>query len=101
VASFLGVNLSLQESIKKFPDDKSTGSSSMNAMMFTEGAPSDYEEWVRLGAKGWGYHDIKPYLRKIEGHVLHNEHPDTTHEHRGDKGRIQTGYSYCGVSPFA
>ena len=67
-------------------------------MMFTEGAPSDYEEWVRLGAKGWGYDNIKPYLRKIEGHVLHNEHPGTTHEHRGDKGRIQTGYSYCGVS---
>ncbi|KAF8580208.1 GMC oxidoreductase [Ramaria rubella] len=72
------------------------GSSSMNAMMFTEGAPSDYDEWERLGAKGWGFNDIKPYLRKIEGHVLHNDHPETTHKNRGDKGLVQTGYSHCG-----
>jgi choline dehydrogenase len=70
----------------------------MNAMMFTEGTPSDYEEWERLGATGWGYAHIKPYLRKIEGHVLHKDHPYTTHEHRGDEGPVRTGYSYCGVS---
>jgi choline dehydrogenase-like flavoprotein len=70
----------------------------MNAMMFTEGAPSDYDEWVRCGATGWGSDTIKAYLRKMERHVLHREHPDTTHEYRGDEGRVQTGYSYCGVS---
>lgn len=68
-------------------------------MMFTEGAPSDYYEWESLGAKGWGFKSIKPYLRnsKIENHDLHNEHPDTSHTHRGDKGLVQTGYSHCGV----
>ena len=67
----------------------------MNAMIVTEGTPSDYDEWVRLGAKGWDYNNIKPYLRKIEGHIPHKDHPNTTHEHRGDKGRVQTGYSHC------
>lgn len=67
----------------------------MNAMMFTQGAPSDYEEWAQMGAKGWSFDDIKPYLRKIEGFVTHPDHPNTTHAHRGDQGRVQTGYSYC------
>ncbi|KAF8526922.1 GMC oxidoreductase [Hysterangium stoloniferum] len=71
------------------------GSSSMNAMMFTEGAPSDYEQWVRLGAKGWGYSDIKPYLRKVEGHVPHTQHPNPFQEYRGDNGLVKTGFSHC------
>ena len=75
------------------------GSSSMNAMMITEGAPSDYDEWVRLGAKGWGYDNIKRYFLKTQGHALHKAHPNTTHQNHGSTGRVQTGYSYCGVSP--
>jgi choline dehydrogenase len=70
----------------------------MNAMMFTEGARSDYEEWERLGAKGWGFDNVKAYLRIIEGYTLNKEHPDTTFQYRGDKGPVKTGYSYIGVS---
>lgn len=31
------------------------GSSSVNGMMYFRGHPEDYEEWVSLGATGWGW----------------------------------------------
>ena len=46
----------------------------MNAMMITEGAPSDYNEWVCLRAKGWGYDNIKHYFLKTQNHALHKGH---------------------------
>jgi choline dehydrogenase len=36
------------------------GSTSINAMMYHHSAPSDFDEWVTLGAIGWGYKDIAP-----------------------------------------
>ena len=42
------------------------GSSSINGMMFVRGNPLDYEGWVSMGAKGWGYRDVLPYFRRSE-----------------------------------
>ncbi|QDS69953.1 hypothetical protein FKW77_002449 [Venturia effusa] len=42
------------------------GCSSANAMMYNKAASSDYDEWERLGNKGWAYKDIIPYLRRSE-----------------------------------
>lgn len=42
------------------------GCSSINAMMYTTGAPDDYDEWERLGNAGWSYNDVKSYMRKAE-----------------------------------
>jgi choline dehydrogenase len=42
------------------------GCSSINAMMYNKGAPDDYDEWERLGSKGWAYKDVAPYLKKAE-----------------------------------
>lgn len=42
------------------------GSSSVNGMLTNRGAPSDYEEWVARGAKGWGWDDVLPFFRQIE-----------------------------------
>jgi choline dehydrogenase len=42
------------------------GCSSINAMMYNKGAPDDYDEWERLGNKGWAYKDVAPYLKKAE-----------------------------------
>jgi choline dehydrogenase len=42
------------------------GCSSINAMMYNKGAPDDYDEWERLGNKGWAYKDVAPYLNKAE-----------------------------------
>lgn len=42
------------------------GSSSINAMCYTRGHHLDYEEWVALGAEGWGYASVLPYFLRAE-----------------------------------
>ena len=44
------------------------GSSSINAMVFVRGQPSDFEDWRNAGNPGWGWHDVLPYFRKLEDH---------------------------------
>ncbi|MBK9125457.1 MAG: GMC family oxidoreductase N-terminal domain-containing protein [Chloroflexi bacterium] len=43
------------------------GSDSMNAMMYVRGNPADYDRWQSAGADGWGFADVLPYYRKLEG----------------------------------
>ena len=38
------------------------GSSSVNGMLYGRGHPEDYEEWARLGGRGWGFADVRPYF---------------------------------------
>jgi choline dehydrogenase len=45
------------------------GSSSINAMVFVRGQPSDYDDWRRAGNPGWGWQDVLPYFRKLEDHA--------------------------------
>ncbi|MFI4886054.1 MAG: GMC family oxidoreductase [Steroidobacterales bacterium] len=45
------------------------GSSSINAMIFVRGQPSDYEDWRAAGNPGWGWQDVLPYFRKLEDHA--------------------------------
>lgn len=42
------------------------GGSSVNAMIYIRGVPSDYEQWVELGAEGWGYADVLPFFKRAE-----------------------------------
>lgn len=42
------------------------GSSSINAMIYIRGHASDYDNWVSMGAKGWGWNDVLPYFKKSE-----------------------------------
>lgn len=42
------------------------GGSSINGQFFNRGAPSDYDEWAALGAKGWNWDSVLPYFRKVE-----------------------------------
>ena len=44
------------------------GSSSINGMVYTRGAPGDYAEWEKNGAAGWGYDDVLPYFIKAENY---------------------------------
>jgi choline dehydrogenase-like flavoprotein len=61
------------------------GSSSINAMIYTRGHPSDYEHWKSLGNPGWGWDDVLPYFRQAE----HNEVFDN--EWHGQGGPLNVG----------
>ncbi|KAG0286121.1 hypothetical protein BGZ97_007546 [Linnemannia gamsii] len=43
------------------------GSSSINAMMYHRGPPSDFDEWGTLGNEGWDYQECLRYFKKAEG----------------------------------
>jgi choline dehydrogenase-like flavoprotein len=38
------------------------GCTSINGMIYHHGSPSDFDEWEKLGATGWSYHDMAPYV---------------------------------------
>ena len=42
------------------------GSSSINGMVYIRGNAMDYDNWARLGARGWSYAEVLPYFIKSE-----------------------------------
>jgi len=42
------------------------GSSSINAMVFLRGHPSDFDAWAKSGCTGWDYESVLPYFRRME-----------------------------------
>lgn len=58
------------------------GTSSMNAMVYQRGHPSDYDRWAELGNESWNYADILPYFKKMQ----HQERGES--EHHGINGPI-------------
>ena len=42
------------------------GSSSINGLIFIRGQHEDFDDWDRLGAKGWSYRELLPYFRRYE-----------------------------------
>ena len=42
------------------------GSSSVNAMIYIRGVPSDYDMWAQLGNRGWAWDKVLPYFKKAE-----------------------------------
>jgi choline dehydrogenase len=45
------------------------GSSSVNAMIYIRGVPSDYSMWAQLGCRGWSWDDVLPYFKKSETYL--------------------------------
>jgi choline dehydrogenase len=46
------------------------GSSAINAMVYSRGQPSDFEEWEAQGNRGWGWHDVLATYVRMEDHAL-------------------------------
>ncbi len=51
------------------------GTSSINAMVYQRGHPSDYDRWAAQGNSGWAYADLLPYFRKMQ----HQERGESAH----------------------
>ncbi|MEM8594801.1 MAG: GMC oxidoreductase [Pseudomonadota bacterium] len=45
-------------------------------MVFTRGLPSDFDHWVELGAKGWGWSDLLPYFKATQKQLRPGMNPD-------------------------
>jgi choline dehydrogenase len=56
------------------------GCSAINGMISMRGQAADYDHWRQLGLSGWGWDDVQPVFRKLDGHFL----GDT--EHHGGSG---------------
>ena len=42
------------------------GSSSINGLIFIRGQQDGFDDWDRLGARGWSYRELLPYFRRYE-----------------------------------
>lgn len=42
------------------------GSSAINFQFYVRGQELDYDDWAKLGNKGWGFQDLLPYFTKHE-----------------------------------
>lgn len=68
------------------------GGSTINAQLYTRGAPADYDDWERLGgATGWSWRDVLPYFKRSENNQRF------ANEYHGYGGPL--GVS-CPVSPL-
>ncbi|MFY9616054.1 MAG: GMC family oxidoreductase N-terminal domain-containing protein [Candidatus Dormiibacterota bacterium] len=51
------------------------GSSAVNATVALRGQPQDYDAWVALGARGWGWEDVLPYFIRLEDDAQFGDAP--------------------------
>ncbi|KAI0270491.1 GMC oxidoreductase [Gloeopeniophorella convolvens] len=68
------------------------GSSAINALIYQHCSPEDFDEWERMGAVGWGYKDLHPYLIKSELFAPHADHSGVVATEHGSGGLWKTGY---------
>jgi len=77
------------------------GSSSINAMIYIRGHKEDYDEWARLGNKGWSYKDVLPYFKKSEhrdagGDEFHGQGGELNVATLGSPGQINEAFFEAG-----
>lgn len=67
------------------------GTSSINALIYQRCSPEDFDQWVKLGATGWGYKELLPYFEKSENFTPHPAFPGIVPENHGRDGPWKTG----------
>ncbi|KAJ0173023.1 hypothetical protein K1T71_011199 [Dendrolimus kikuchii] len=60
------------------------GSSVLNYMIYTRGAPNDYNSWAAMGNEGWAWQDVLPYFKKIENFNIPMFDDPKYHGHSGN-----------------
>jgi len=71
------------------------GSSAINALVHVRGQPSDYDAWAAMGCPGWGWADVLPAFREVEGN---RRGPS---EHHGADGPMIVSDAESGNPAFA
>lgn len=61
------------------------GSSSMNGMIWTRGAHSDYDRWAQTGLSDWSFEKCLPYFKALENYEPGGD------DFRGDSGPVRVG----------
>lgn len=59
------------------------GSSSINGMAYCRGAPEVFDDWARLGNRGWSYAEVLPYFKRAQ------RHEDGANAFRGGSGPLR------------
>jgi choline dehydrogenase len=70
------------------------GSSSMNAMLYVRGTPSDYDGWARRGCEGWTWRDVLPFFKKGQNNAR------GASDYRGVQGALHVSDLVC-VNPVS
>ncbi|MCW5737816.1 MAG: GMC family oxidoreductase N-terminal domain-containing protein [Enhydrobacter sp.] len=61
------------------------GCSAINGMISMRGQSADYDHWRQLGLTGWGWDDVLPVFKRLDGHFL----GDTEHHGAGGEWRVE------------
>jgi choline dehydrogenase-like flavoprotein len=70
------------------------GCSAINGMISMRGQAADYDHWRQLGLTGWGWDDVLPIFKRLDGHFLGDtEHHGGSGEWRVEQPRDQLGRS--------
>ena len=73
------------------------GCSSTNAMAYVRGNKEDYNDWSKMGNKGWSYDEILPYFIKSEN----NEQIDQVEEEaHGKNGELNVTFATRFKTPY-
>ncbi len=73
------------------------GSSSVNAMIYTRGHPSDYDGWAARGNPGWDYTSVLPWFRKSE---RQQRGADAWHGDQGSMDVVDTNFRFPASEAF-
>ncbi|KAF5351053.1 hypothetical protein D9756_008210 [Leucocoprinus leucothites] len=84
------------------------GSSSVNGMVFTRGAASDYDRWARVtGDPGWSWDKLQPYIKRhekfqppVDNHNITGQYDPTVHSSTGMVPTSVSGFQHPSVDPF-
>lgn len=67
----------------------------MNVMLYVRGNKKDYDNWERMGNKGWSYENVLPYFKKSEDMRI-EEYRDSPYHQTG--GHLTVEYFHYRLS---